>query len=143
MRNINIDTLNALLRGELAATETYEQALEKVTAEPQATKLRRVQFEHREAANRIRDQLHRLGGNPVNSSGAWGALARMVEGTAKLFGEAAAIRVLKEGEQTGLHSYEDALEKELAPECKSLIRSALLPQTREHIHTLDQLIAAQ
>ena len=31
------DRLNALLRGELAATEMYQQALEKVTNEPCAT----------------------------------------------------------------------------------------------------------
>jgi len=30
-----IDRLNALLRGELAATETYQQALEKVHNEPE------------------------------------------------------------------------------------------------------------
>jgi len=44
-----IDRLNALLRGELAATETYQQALEKVHNEPGATELRRLHTDHREA----------------------------------------------------------------------------------------------
>ena len=42
--------LNALLRGELAATETYQQAMAKVGNEPGAADLTRIRDEHREAA---------------------------------------------------------------------------------------------
>jgi len=47
-----VDTLNKLLRGEIAATETYQQALAKVGTEPGADALRRIHDEHREAAIR-------------------------------------------------------------------------------------------
>lgn len=142
-RKKDIDTMNSLLRGELAATETYQQALDKVTIEPLAMKLRRMHHEHREAANKIRQQVHALGGNPVHGSGAWGAFAKAIESAAKIFGDTAAMRALKEGEETGLHSYEDALDKDIAQECKMLIRANLLPQTREHIQTLEQLIESR
>src|SRR5690242_15871808 len=95
------DTLNGLLRGELSATETYQQALAKVGDEAGAEQLRRIHREHREAANTLRQHVHMYGGKPDQDSGAWGAFAKAVEGAAKLFGNDAALKALKEGEEKG------------------------------------------
>src|SRR5947207_14550642 len=123
------DHLNALLRGELAATETYQQARAKVTNEPGATELRRVHDDHREAANTLREHIHQHGGKPDQGSGVWGTFAKAWEGTAKLFGNTAALTALKQGEERGLSDYEAALKDEhLAQDCKELIRNTLLPQ---------------
>src|SRR5436305_622331 len=92
------DTLNSLLRGELSATETYQQALAKVGTEPGAAELRQIHDEHREAANTLRIHVHQHDGKPDQGSGAWGAFAKAVEGTAKVFGNTAALKALKEGE---------------------------------------------
>ena len=138
------DILNRLLRGELAATETYQQALAKVGNEPRATELRRLHDEHRTAANELRQHIHQHGGKPDQGSGAWGAFAKSVEGAAKLFGNAAALKALKEGEERGMKDYNDALQDpNLPPECKTLIRTTLLPQTQAHIPVLDRLMSAQ
>jgi len=107
------DTLNGLLRGELAATETYQQAIAKVTKGPGATELRQIHVEHREAANTLRQHIRHLGDKPDQGSGPWGAFAKAVESTAKIFGNAAAIKALKEGEETGVKDYEDALQDEI------------------------------
>jgi len=139
-----IDTLNSLLRGELSATETYQQALAKVGQESGSSELRQIHKEHREAANTWRQHIHKFGGKPDQDSGAWGAFAKTVEGTAKLFGNTAALKALKEGEEHGIKSYEDALQNpDLPSECQTLIRSTLLPQTRAHITVLDRFMAAQ
>jgi uncharacterized protein (TIGR02284 family) len=136
-----IDTLNSLLRGELSATETYQQALAKVGDEPGAEEVRRIHREHRETANAIRQHIHEHGGKPDQGSGAWGAFAKFVEGTAKIFGDKAALKALKEGEERGLKDYENALEDEDLPaDCAALIRSRFIPQTREHIATIDRLM---
>jgi uncharacterized protein (TIGR02284 family) len=138
------DTLNALLRGELAATETYQQALAKVKDEPEADDLRAVHREHREAANTLRQEVHQLGGQPEHGSGAWGAFAKAVEGTARLFGSSAALKALKEGEERGVKDYEKALqEPDLPAEVQNLIRTRLLPQTRSHVQLLDRLLGAR
>jgi uncharacterized protein (TIGR02284 family) len=142
--NKGIDCLNSLLRGELAAIETYQQALAKVDKEPGAADLRRLHAEHREAANTIRQHIHKHGGDPVQGSGAWGTWAKSVEGTAKLFGNTAAMKALKEGEEHGVKDYEKALENEALPtDCKTLIQTQLLAQTRAHIPVLDHLMDAQ
>jgi len=137
----SIETLNSLLRGEISAVETYQQALDKVRDESGKTDLSRIQAEHREAANLLRQQIQAFGGQPEQGSGAWGAFAKAVEGVAKAFGNRAALRALKEGEVHGRNVYENALEnEELAMACKEVIRSRLLPQTREHIAALDAIM---
>lgn len=138
-----MSTLNSLLRGELAATETYQQAMRQVGDEPGAADLRRIHAEHRAAANSLRQLIHQFGGQPDQDSGAWGAFASAVEGTATLFGNTAALKALKEGEEHGMNSYESSLQQtDLCSQCRDLIASTLLPQTREHVAVLDRIMAA-
>jgi uncharacterized protein (TIGR02284 family) len=138
------DSLNSLLRGEISAIETYQQALAKLDDTKNAPELRRIHDEHIEAANVLRQHIHQHGGHPEKGSGAWGAFAKAVEGTAKLFGNAAAMKALKEGEEQGVSDYESAIsDTSLPADCRQLIQSKLLPQTRAHIPALDGLMARQ
>lgn len=140
----NTDTLNRLLRGEIAATETYQQAMGKAgDEEAKANELRRLRDDHREAANTLRQHIHQHGGKPEQHSGAWGAFAKAVEGTAKVFGNTSAFKALKEGEEHGVKDYEAALKENLPDECKDLIRNDLLPRTRAHVPMIDRLMSAK
>ena len=68
--------------------------------------------------------------SPAKNSGAWGSFAAAIEGTAKIFGNTAAINILKEGEQLGIDEYEEALHDDaLGPKCRALITTTLLPPT--------------
>ncbi len=135
------DTLNSLLRGELAATETYQQALSAVGDEPGAADLHRIHADHREAANTLRQYIRTYAGEPDHGPGAWGAFAQVVEGSAKLLGDAAALRALRRGEQSGLAAYEDALEDHGLPlEVRTYIYNTLLTRTRAHLAVLDRLL---
>lgn len=143
MQSDQTDRLRSLLRGEIAATETYQQALENLGNQPGALELRKIHDEHRGAANALRLHVHRQGDEPEHCSGAWGVWAKAVEGTAKMFGTALALKALKEGEEHGIRFYEEALQDEtLPPECKMLIRSTLLPRTKAHVPILDHLLQA-
>ncbi len=134
-------TLNSLLRGELSATETYQQALTKVGDEPGVEELRRIHHEHREAANTLRQHVRDHGSIPTHGSGIWGAFAKAMESMAKLFGDRSAVCTLREGEKQGCDLYKGALnDPHLSPDCKALISSHLLPQTEEHVRALDQII---
>jgi uncharacterized protein (TIGR02284 family) len=135
-------TLNALLRGEIAATESYQQAFEKLGNDPMAINLRQIHVDHREAANALRQHVHSHGGEPDQGSGVWGTFAKLVEGTATAFGATTALKALKEGEEHGKSDYQDALQDAQMPEdCKTLIASRLLPQADNHIATLHRLLA--
>jgi hypothetical protein len=139
-RSHALDRLNQLLRGEMAAIETYRVALDAVGEEPLAEDLRALRRDHRDAADALWHHVEAHGGQPSTGSGAWGAFSKAVEGTAKLLGNKAAIKALKEGEEHGLKQYEEALISGLPADCEGLIRERLLPRQRNHLPVIDRLL---
>jgi hypothetical protein len=134
-------SLYSLLRGELAATVTYREAMDVLGHAPGATDLRRIQEEHREAAHLLRVQIRVSGGQPEGSGGAWGGWTGLGEETARVFGPRVAAQALLQGEQSGVRGYEQALRQDDLPAgCKSLILDQLLPHTREHVATLERIL---
>src|SRR5206468_4159470 len=125
--------VRALLQDELSAVETYHRALSQALGEKVDGELRRIEQEHEEAADLLVENLRRRGEPAPSGPGLRGAWSKAVEGAAAMLGRRAAIKALKRNEEHGLHEYEDALRAEsLDPEAKELIRSKLLPRTREH-----------
>ena len=135
-----IDVCNSLLRGELSAIETYSQALAKFVDDPARSALEDIRFDHEASASRLRDHILEMGAEPSTDSGAWGEFAKAVEGTAKIFGETAALEALERGENHGIDEYEKALRNpDVMDEIKTVIRTRLLPVLTEHIATLKRL----
>jgi hypothetical protein len=136
-------TLNSLLRGEMSAIETYRIALDKLegSRDPGVAELEAMRRDHRDAADAVWHLMERKGERPSESSGAWGAFAKAVEGTARLFGNAAALKALKEGEEHGMKEYEEALrDTSLTADAQAILRGFLNRQ-RSHIEVLDRMIA--
>ncbi len=138
--------LNSLLRGEISAAETYRMAIDKAgdSANNVANVglLREIQEEHGRAAQALRDRIRELGGEPSDSSGAWGAWAKLVEGAANLFGgDAGSLKALKEGEEHGLKDYNEGLD-DIDATSAELVQNQLIPAQQRHINLLDQLIAS-
>lgn len=135
--------LNSLLRGEISAAETYRMAIDKVVESDEGPAnvglLREIQEEHGRAAQEIRDRIQELGGEASDSSGAWGAWAKTVQGTMNLFGDASSLKALKEGEEHGLKDYQDAVGT-VDASSRQLIGNQLIPAQQRHINLLDQLI---
>ena len=87
---------------------------------------------HEERVALLQRSITTFGGQPASSSGAWGSFAKLAEGSAKVFGEKAAIAALEEGEDHGLKLYLNDIEK-LDASTLQLVRSELLPaQERTH-----------
>ena len=77
----------------------------------------------------------------MHDSGAWGEWAKLVMGTAKLLGDKAALKALKEGEESGLKEYQDLrLDTTMVPRLAGLIDN-LVAHQNTHIRALDGLIA--
>ncbi len=136
--------LNSLLRGEISATETYRMAMDQVgdsddVAPTNIGLLREMQKEHGRAAQALRDRIRELGGEPADSSGSWGVWANFTQGSANLFGDAAALKSLKEGEEHGLKEQQNAV-GDLDGTSADLIRNQFIPAQQRHINLLDQLI---
>lgn len=137
----SLEPLNRLLRGELSAVETYQQALESVSSQPALLELKRISGEHTQAVGMLREQIQQFGGIADETSGAWGLFAQTVEGTAKAFGDSASLKVLKEGEEHGLKEYQAIMDdQDLLPEFKSLLTERLQLRQKEHIEALSRCI---
>ena len=141
-KTCDTETLNALLRGELSAVETYEQALNKFKGQVASLELIKIRDQHRNAATTLRAQIVLFGGKPSEDSGAWGTFAQAVTGAAKLIGPDTALAALRQGEEHGINEYQSALENEaVAEECRMLIKVTLLPRCKAHVAALDNLSA--
>lgn len=142
VREETIEKLNSLLRGEISAVETYRQALTKVNDQPGAPALRTFMLDHQKAVEALNSEILRLKGVPSTDSGAWGTWAQTVQATANLFGDTAALKALKEGEEHGLKEYQEALEdKYVAATVKTMIRNDFIKNQQSHIAAIDGFIA--
>lgn len=143
---MNLEGLNKCLRGELAAVETYQQALEKnrqqYGQEVKFQQLAEILKDHQEAASQVRSLVQRMGGTPSDDSGAWGTWSQTVMGTAKLLGDKAALKALKEGEESGLKSYESVAQDPSAPADTKSLLAAIITMEQEHVRKLDRLMEA-
>jgi Domain of unknown function (DUF2383) len=135
----SVDQLNSFLRGEISAVETYHLALGKLDDDsPSRAELETVLASHEDRVSMLRDAIVMSGGTPAESSGPWGVFAKAVEGSARIFGDKAAIAALEQGEDHGLDDYKDDLDK-LDTESRILVTDRLLPlqkQTHDRISAL-------
>jgi bacterioferritin (cytochrome b1) len=142
-----IETLDTLLKNELSATETYQQARDILREDAElgdAVALMPIYEAHKEAVSSLQTQIRYLGGTPAEESGAWGTWAKIVLGGADLMGKETVLKALQEGEKKGAEDYEEALKiTELPSDIRSFIETKLLPDQQGHIRTLDRLLGAE
>lgn len=143
---MNFEDLNKCLRSELSAIDTYHQVLEKHrqhhASDTNFQQLNQMLDDHRDAASRLQSLIRQNGGTPSTDSGAWGTWATIVMGAAKLLGDKAALKALKEGEESGLKDYENVARDSSASTEVQNITSPLMVRVQEHIRQLDRLIEA-
>jgi hypothetical protein len=142
----NIKTIEKLLKDELSATETYQQALENFRVpggQFMANSLTPILGAHKAAVSSLEAQIVKLGGTPQKGTGVWGSWAKIVLEGASLLGKQSAIKVLLEGEKSGEGDYEEALkDTALSSELRTLIETKLLPAQQSHVRSLDRIMAA-
>lgn len=135
-----MDTCNALLRGEISATETYAQAIAKYASTAEGKSLARIFAEHEKSADALRLLIQECGAEPSYSSGIWGGFVQALEGAATLMGESPALTILQQGEEHGRNVYLAALENaDVSDQAKELIRQELLPPLTDHLNELQKL----
>jgi hypothetical protein len=137
-QDTTVATLNGFLRGEISAVETYRQALDKLQSSPSRAQLEECRRSHAQRVERLRQEVVRLGGTPEEDSGTWGAFAKLVEGSAMVMGEKAAISALEAGEDRGLKLYRDEMGK-LDAGARSVIEYEVLPAQESTHHSLSTL----
>lgn len=102
--------------------------------------LRTIAQDHGRAVKTIRSEIERHGGKPEETSGVWPALTKTVDGPASVFGDAVALKALKDGEERGLEDYRAALTR-VNNDTGEFIAQALIPAQEKHIRKLDEIIS--
>ncbi len=136
------EQLNSLLRGELSAVETYAQAMNAISSSDKIPTLSRMQSDHLDAVETLRNHISMDGGEPVFSSGPWGVWAKTVTGVAAAISEGTALKALKEGEEHGEKEYVETQETLDAGSPMAEFLAQHLIKQREHIRLLESLMAA-
>jgi len=122
-----IEQLRSFCRGEMSAVETYRQAIQATRNERVRARLRRNLASHIGRVQLLRRRIAELGGQPPESSGPWGAFAKVVEGAASAIGDKPALTMLAEGESYGLSDYRAELGN-LDFDSQELVSAHILPQ---------------
>jgi hypothetical protein len=132
------ETIHSMVEAELAAAEACAVALHRFEGQPAAKELRRIQQEHREAANELR--LHDAEKSCPRGKRAWHKLARTILSLAQRLSTTAAMRSLYRAEDVCFRLYKDAVfEKDVPVQCQALIWSTLLPRLEAHRSSLNRL----
>ncbi|MFO0810411.1 MAG: DUF2383 domain-containing protein [Gemmataceae bacterium] len=140
----SVDTLQSLLRGEISAVETYQQAIETFEQGAARGELTEMLVQHRDTVGTLQRLVLDRGSEAETKSGVWGSWASLVTGTAKAIGPTATLRALREGEEHGVKVYEDAIaEESLDAEARNLTLMRFLPAQHAHIARLQRLIDAE
>ncbi|MEX1034070.1 MAG: DUF2383 domain-containing protein [Cellvibrionaceae bacterium] len=138
----DVQYLNSFLKNELSAVETYNQCIEKADSPDISSSLTTLQQSHRKRAQLLTDRIQALGGSPASGSGMWGSVAKLVQGSANLFGEKSAVSTLEEGEDRGRDDYQRDVSK-LSPENRQFIEQEIMPeQQRSHdtMHAIEKQV---
>lgn len=133
--------LKDVIQGEISALETYDQVLEKFSGAPEASHLKAIREDHSEVLNALKGHYRDEGNSAPSGSGIWGGIAKTVTGTAKLAGEKASVKALKEGEEHGEKEYKDLLSCEGLPsDVSSFIKEVAIPNQKRHIEDINNYL---
>ena len=135
--------LNGMLRGELAAVESYNQAIRLVPDSHLREELERMRDQHQCAVCSLRKWVREMHEPPAPSSGVWGYFTAAVTGMAAMVGEGGLLAALKRGERYGESAYRQAVgNPDLPDEVRHFIGARLLPQCQAHCNQLERLAPA-
>ncbi|MCA9659582.1 MAG: DUF2383 domain-containing protein [Myxococcales bacterium] len=135
-----MENLRSQYRGELAAIETYEQALKKYENQPEEPALQRMLVEHRDAARRLGEALLDNGEPLPRGSGVWGTVTTTVEKVATMVNDKIPLELLRRGESMGVEGYDRLLADDTLPDALFVELAALRSRCRRHISALDVMI---
>ncbi len=123
-----VSNLNSLLRGEISAVETYNQAIKQLAQEPLDDLIANRNC-HSKRVDLLKSNIAQHGATPDSTSGMWGSFVKLVEKGAALISVKSVIAALEEGEDRGLKQYRSP--GDLDPSSIQLIQTVLLPRQLE------------
>jgi len=123
------DVLDRLLCGEHRALETYREWIERFGHD---AAIEQIAEGHRKAAASLQQLLSGSDGMLTGNSSPWAIWERAQRSGKNTFDKAASFRAIREGEESAIENYVEALrDRRLDPACRNLIHDRLLPQAHQ------------
>lgn len=140
MKKQIVKELNAFLKGNYMAIESYERFLEKIN-EPEIRKIfQKIKANHEEHAKLVQERIRNLGGEPVDSSGIIGDMVDWMDQFKLETKELPHItKDAQIGEFRGIKKSKEMLENDLDEESLSLVQN-ILEKDEEHVALLTELL---
>lgn len=140
MKKQIVKELNAFLKGNYMAIESYERFLEKIN-EPEIRKIfQKIKANQEEHAKLVQERIRNLGGEPVDSSGIIGDMVDWMDQFKLETKELPhIIKDAQTGEFRGIKKSKEMLENDLDEESLSLVQN-ILEKDEEHVALLTELL---
>jgi bacterioferritin len=141
MDKTSVNELNAFLKGEHMAIDSYERYIEKIKDTNIKEELQNIQKDHKLHATIIGERILNLGGHPVNGVGLTGKVAEVasVVKDIGLKGTTAILKEVKNGEDNGIKMAQEIVKGDLDNDSMTMINS-ILDDDRQHLSMLDNII---
>jgi Domain of unknown function (DUF2383). len=125
-----IETLNELLKGEHIAIDIYVKTKGLQKDVQVAEMLANFENDHKQHAELLKKRINDLGGIPKGGTGLSGIMANLAATVNSYRGPEQLLKHLYEGEDDGIHAYEDRIDK-LDQVSQDIVRQIT---TEEHEH---------
>lgn len=136
----NVTALNAYLKGEYMAIDSYEQFIQKVQDNKLKAQFQSIQQDHKRHAIKVAQRIQNLGARPVGGVGLTGKISEIIS-SFKYIGknDNFLLRKAYNGEDKGIQMAEKVVKGDLDKHSAELV-TALLNEDRGHLNTLENLI---
>ena len=134
--------IDELIRSELSAVKSIDAILGKINNRAEKDQLYSIRQDHVHAVDKLRPFAGaEFSESAQLTSGPWGAFASAFTGGASFFGDKAALKALKVGEEHGVNEYREVIKaKGLDQNVKRLIETDLLPTQEKHLRTIENYL---
>ena len=142
MENTVVNELNAILKGEHMAIESYDKFIHAVEDDKVRLQFHEILDDHKEHASLLENRIKELGGEPKEKLGIAGIMAN-AKTAMKTMGDKKAIDIVKQaydGEDKGIAMVEEIIKGDLDDKSAKLMTD-ILKKEHDHLKSMNNMIA--
>ena len=140
LKKTSISELNAILKGEYMAIDSYGKYIDNISDANAKSELQKIQKEHKTQAIALAERVQNLGGSPTKDAGVLGKVAETISDITDM-GKSKPSSYIKKalnGENQGIKLVDEMVKGDLDNDSKNLVNS-MLNQDKSHVNTLSGL----
>lgn len=140
LKKTSISELNAILKGEHMAIDSYGKFINSISDINTKQELQKIQKEHKQQAIILAERIQNLGGNPTDGIGVLGKVTETISDIKDMAKSKPSnfIREALNGENQGIKLVNEMIKGDLDADSKNLVNS-MINQDKTHVDTLSGL----